>query len=126
MPLRKCASCGNSLPAGSTARAKFCSATCRKRASRAKEGTPKLTLVPTPPASESDPAQVSRLDALELAAARLVRLLDESDPRSAAALNKEYRETLRELDALREAAATPEGGHGRTSGNRRSFDSSAV
>ena len=122
MPLRKCAACGGDLSAGSTARAKFCSATCRKRASRAKPDAPKLTLVPP----KTDPAPpTSRLEALEATAARLDRLLDESDPRSAAALNKEYRETLRELDALR-AEEAPEETHGRTSGNRRSFSASAV
>ncbi len=124
MALRKCASCGTSLPAGATARAKFCSATCRKRASRVKGETPALTLVPPVQPAES-PEPTTRLEALESAAARLVRLLDESDPRSAAVLNKEYRETLRELDTLR-AAATPEGEHGRTHGNRRPFDASAI
>ena len=124
MALRKCGSCGGDLPAGSTARAKFCSATCRKRANRAAGDLPALTLVP-PSAPAESPATTSRLDALEAAASRLDRLLEESDPRSAAALNREYRETLRELDALR-AAEAPAEGHGRTGGSYRPFDASAI
>ena len=123
--LRKCASCGGDLPAGVTARAKFCSATCRKRASRAKAETPALKLVP-PAAPPSDPGQATRLEALESAASRLNRLLDEADPRSAAALNKEYRDTLRELESLRDAADEGGRGHGPTVGNRRPFNASAV
>lgn len=125
MALRKCASCGGDLAAGSTARAKFCSATCRKRASRAGADSPTLSIVPPAPPEDKSPPLISRIEALESAAARLNRLLDESDPRSAANLNKEYRETLRELDTLREAAA-PKGGHERTDGARRPFDAAAV
>lgn len=124
MALRKCAVCGESLPAGSTARAKFCSATCRKRASRTRADGPALQLVSKMPKSTG--TRATRLEALEAAAERLVRLLDEADPRSAAALNKEYRETLREVEALREAAGEPEAGHGRTGGGRRPFNASAV
>ena len=126
MPLRKCASCGDSLPAGATARAKFCSPTCRKRASRAKGETPTLTLVlPAAQIEGSPTANTSRLAALEAAAVRLDRLLDEADPRSASALNKEYRETLRELETLR-GAETPKGEHDRTDRSRRPFDASAI
>lgn len=122
MALRKCAACGSDLPAGSTARAKYCSATCRKRASRSTPDAPKLTLVPP----KADPAPTSRLAALEATAARLDRLLDEADPRSAAALNKEYRDTLRELESLRDVADEGGRGHGPTGGNRRPFNASAV
>lgn len=122
--LRKCASCGNDLPASSTARAQFCSATCRKRASRAKAEAPALSLVPLPASIGAPP--VTRLEALEATAARLDRLLDEADPRSAAALNKEYRDTLRELESLREAADEGGRGHGPTGGNRRPFNAAAV
>lgn len=124
MALRKCTSCGSDLPAGSTARARFCSATCRKRASRAKGEAPTLKLVP--PAQPSDQAEpATRLEALEATATRLDKLLDQADPRSAAALNKEYRETLRELDTLR-AATAPEGENRQTRSNRRPFDASAI
>lgn len=128
MALRKCAACGECLPAGATARARFCSATCRKRASRSKGGdTVPLALVPPADATPDD-VPMSRLDALERAAARLVRLLDESDPRSAAALNKEYRETLRELESLRDAAASTGAGgvHGGSDGHRRPFSATAL
>lgn len=122
MPLRKCASCGGDLPAGATARAKFCSATCRKRASRSGHSDPPLKIVRD---AEPTPEPRTRLAALELAASRLERLLDQSDPRSAAALNKEYRETLRELDSLRKETEDG-GGRGRSAGDRRPFNASAV
>lgn len=125
MALRKCASCGNDLPAGATARAKFCSVTCRTRAHKAKAAPATLALVPPVPAPASEPAG-TRLEALEATAARLNRLLDEADPRSAAPLNKEYRDTLRELDGLREAAAAEGRGHGTSSGTRRPFSASAI
>jgi len=54
--------------------------------------------------------------------ARLERLLDMADPRSAAPLNKEYRETLHELETLAVAGqqldVVPR--------ERRAFDPSAV
>lgn len=132
MPLRKCAACGGDLSAGVTSRAKYCSATCRSRAHRA--GDAPLSLVPNgttgaDPADEAPrtliPRPPSRLASLEAAAKRLDGLLDQADPRSAAALNKEYRETLREIEAL---SASDQGGqgagsHGRT---RRPFDASAI
>ena len=108
MALRKCAACGSDLPAGATARAKFCSATCRQRGHRGAEAS--LSIVRPdaiePGTAPESAAPSTRLTALEDAAARLNRLLDESDPRSAAALNKEYRETLRELESLRAEART--------------------
>lgn len=119
--LRQCASCGTNLPAGATARAKFCSATCRKRASRATEAAP-LTLVSSAPSPS--PTHASRLEALESTAARLDRLLDMADPRSAAQLNREYRETLREVEALRAEAG--QGGHERSGASRRPFSASAI
>ena len=124
MSLRKCASCGGDLPAGATSRAKFCSSTCRLRAHRAKASTPAPSLALV---RQSDPveAPTSQLAALESAAARLVRLLDEADPRTGAALNKEYRETLREIEALRNAAATPERGNERDR-VRRPFSAAAI
>lgn len=132
MPLRKCESCGNNLPASATARAKFCSPTCRQRGHR---GTPApLSLVgessakaadPDPASSDAPAPSPSRLEALEAAAARLVRLLDESDPRSAAPLNKEYRETLRELDALRAESKEASSRASRSTADR-SFSASAV
>lgn len=125
MPLRKCASCGGDLPAGATARAKFCSVTCRSRAHRAQADAP-LALVPSQePQKTTDAPPSSRLAALEAAVARLDRLLDEADPRSAAALNKEYRDSLRELDALRAEART-EGAGDRTGSRRRPFDAAAI
>ena len=127
MALRKCAACGECLPAGATARARFCSATCRKRASRSKPTPTPLALVPPADATPDD-VPMSRLDALERTAARLNRLLDESDPRSAAALNKEYRETLRELESLRDAAASTGAGgvRGGSDGHRRPFSATAL
>jgi len=129
MPLRKCADCGGDLPAGATARAKFCSTTCRSRAHRA--GGAPLSLVASAAEERREeprkltPKPTSRLDSLQTAATRLERLLDEADPRSAAPLNKEYRETLREIEAL--AASGQEGqgadSHSRT---RRPFNASAI
>ena len=131
MPLRKCASCGGELPAGATARAKYCSSTCRSRAYRA--GDSPLSLV-VPEASEpqkvSPPRELAprsggRLDSLRSAADRLERLLDEADPRSAAPLNKEYRETLREIETLSASGQEGQGAdsHSRT---RRPFNASAI
>ena len=124
MPLRTCAACGRDLPAGATARAKYCSATCRQRGHRGAEAP--LSIVrpePAPSAPSAPPS--SRLAALEAAVARLDRLLDESDPRSAAALNKEYRETLRELEAVRAETRTGDAGD-RAAGRRRPFDAAAI
>ena len=131
MPLRKCATCKGDLPAGATGRAKFCSTTCRTRAHKAKSKAPvPLTIVPrveSPPESAAPAPPSSRLDALESAVVRLVRLLDEADPRSAAALNKEYRETLRELETARaEAQASGGAGEQRGAGSRRAFSASAI
>ena len=126
MPLRKCAACGGDLPASATARAKFCSATCRQRGHRGAEA-PLSIVRPTPePAPEPtpEPRPSGRLAALEAAVARLDRLLDEADPRSAAPLNKEYRETLRELEALRSEARTEAPSD--RSGRRRPFDAAAI
>lgn len=120
MPLRKCSSCGANLPAGATARAKFCSATCRKRASRTKGEAPATPLRLVPGSAPS-----TRRESLERAVVRLEKLLDESDPRSAAALNKEYRDTLRELESLRDVAQS-EGGRGRSEGQRRPFNAAAI
>lgn len=125
MPLRKCGSCGGSLPAGATARARFCSATCRKRANRAGGSPTPLALVTTPEDTETDLPPMTHLEALESAAARLVTLLGEADPRSAAALNKEYRDTLRELESLRDVSQS-EGGRGRSEGQRRPFNAAAI
>lgn len=125
MPLRKCASCGGDLPAGVTARAKFCSVNCRVRAHRSREKEQPLSLVRSAQAEASPVDTSERLSALEAAAARLNRLLDEADPRSAAPLNKEYRETLRELEALRAESRT-EGRSDRTGGRRRPFDAAAL
>lgn len=125
MPLRKCAACGGDLPAGATSRAKFCSSTCRQRGHRGGESAA-LSIVPAPdvaPGPKAAPA--GRLDALEAAVARLDRLLDEADPRSAAPLNKEYRETLRELEALRAEART-EGAGDRAGARHRSFSAAAI
>lgn len=135
MPLRKCAGCGGDLAAGSTARAKYCSPTCRQRGHRS--GGAALALVSpaapsTPPADgdtqgddDGKPASFDRVAALERATVRLEKLLGESDPRSAAALNKEYRETMRELDALR--AETQEvGSRARRDTAGRAFDASAI
>lgn len=123
MPLRKCASCGANLPAGATARAKFCSATCRKRASRTKDETPATPLHLVPSSAPGAPS--TRRESLERAVVRLEKLLDESDPRSAAALNKEYRDTLRELESLRDVSQS-EGGRGRSEGQRRPFNAAAI
>lgn len=126
MALRKCEPCGGNLPAGATARAKFCSATCRKRASRARQSStpsPMLKLVATPVPTPIE--TTSRLEALEATAARLDRLLDESDPRSAAPLNKEYRETLREIESLREVESA-KGEHGRRVDRRQQFSAGAI
>lgn len=124
MPLRKCSACGGDLPAGVTARAKFCSATCRSRAHRAKGAEAPLALVPSArPVTTGPPS--GRLAALEAAAARLDRLLDEADPRSAAPLNKEYRETLRELEVLR-VESQAGGASDRAAGRRRPFDATAI
>ena len=126
MPLRKCAGCGGDLPAGATSRAKFCSSTCRSRGYR---GSALSIVDATEPASEPEPASdvTTRLEALEEAAGVLRKLLSQSDPRSAAALSKEYRETLRELDSLRAeqqgVGASRDGG--RTS-ERRPFNASAI
>ena len=130
MALRKCAACDANLPASATARARYCSAKCRVYASRTKADAVPLALVtasPQPGERPVDtPAPLTRLQALEDAAARLVKLLNEADPRTGPALNKEYRETLRELDSLRTAAAAEAGVNERTSGHRRSFDASAI
>lgn len=131
MPLRKCAACPNDLPASATARAKFCSATCRTRSHRA-GGSPLSLVAPDPerPVESSPPTTLtprppSRLASLEAAAKRLDGLLDQADPRTAAALNKEYRETLREIEAL--SASGQEGqGAGSHSRARRPFDASAI
>lgn len=130
MPLRKCASCSGDLPAGATARAKFCSTTCRSRAHRA--GDAPLSLVTPDPAPRVDspptvltPRPTSRLASLQAAAERLVRLLDEADPRSAAPLNKEYRETLREIEALSASGQEGQGADG-NSRARRPFNTSAI
>ena len=129
MPLRKCAACDGNLPAGATSRAKYCSAACRQRGHRSKV-EPVAPLVLVPGVTKSKPASAPpqhRLSALESAAARLDRLLDEADPRSAAALNKEYRETLRELEAVRaEAQASGGAGEQRGAGSRRAFSASAI
>lgn len=131
MPLRKCASCGGDLPAGATARAKFCSTTCRSRAHRA--GDAPLSLVtPAPRESGADsqprvltPRPTSRLESLQATAERLDRLLDQADPRSAAPLNKEYRETLREIEALSASGQEGQGADSR-SRTRRPFNASAI
>lgn len=126
MALRKCASCGGDLPAGSTARAKFCSVTCRSRAHRSRCDAPLSLAPPTGPTEpEVSATPPGRLEALEAAVARLDRLLDEADPRSAAPLNKEYRETLRELEALRSEART-EAVSDRAGSRRRPFNAAAI
>lgn len=134
MALRKCQapSCANNLPAGATARAKYCSGACRERARYARQNGNVATLsVATSPSEPDAPGSApevsgSRREALERAVSRLERLLDESDPRSAAPLNKEYRETLRELEAL--SAAEQQEGRDRDSRNRerRPFSASAI
>lgn len=134
MALRNCQgpSCTNNLPAGATARAKYCSGACRERARYARQNGNVATLTVATPSSEPDVPEAapeavgSRREALERAAARLERLLDESDPRSAAPLNKEYRETLRELEAL--SAADEQEGRDRASRSRerRPFSASAI
>ena len=130
MPLRKCATCKGDLPAGATGRAKFCSTTCRTRAHKAKSKAPvPLTIVPrveSPPESAAPAPPSSRLDALESAVVRLVRLLDEADPRSAAPLNKEYRETLRELETVRAEVRASGGAGEREPGTRRAFSAAAI
>ena len=125
MPLRTCAACGKSLPAGATARAKFCSATCRQRGHRGTEVP--LSIVPPQSSEAVDVTRHAgdRLSALEAAVARLDRLLDESDPRSAAALNKEYRETLRELESVRAETLTEAAGD-RAGARRRPFNAAAI
>lgn len=125
MPLRKCASCGGDLPAGATARAKFCSTTCRSRAHRA--GDAPLSLVSpetSQPPTVLTPRPASRLASLQAAAERLDGLLDQADPRTAAALNKEYRETLREIEAL--SASGQEGQGADRNRERRPFIASSV
>jgi hypothetical protein len=74
---------------------------------------------------ETRPSTPTRLESLQGAASRLERLLDESDPRSAAPLNKEYRETLREIEALSASGQEGQGAdsHSRT---RRPFNASAI
>ena len=124
MPLRKCGSCGGDLPAGATARAQFCSATCRKRANRAAPAAPLALVTPQSTDGNLGDRPMTHLEALESAAIRLVKLLGEADPRSAAALNKEYRETLRELETLRGAKAME--GPNAHQGTRRPFNASAV
>lgn len=131
MPLRKCASCGGDLPAGATARAKFCSTTCRSRAHRAGDA-PLSLVVPEGndrpvggPVRESTPGTGTRLDSLRSAAERLERLLDQADPRSAAPLNKEYRETLREIETLSASGQEGQGADSR-SRTRRPFNASAI
>lgn len=130
MPLRKCAACGRDLPAGATARAKFCSATCRQRGHRSTGEAVSLSIVPTETTpGPADDARVpsTRLAALEESAALLVALLKEADPRTGAALHKEYRETLRELESARAEAKAAEGGaRERTGGRGRSFNASAI
>ena len=131
MPLRKCASCGGDLPAGATARAKFCSTTCRSRAHRAGDASlslvvPQGNIQPAEaPERGTAPGSVTRLDSLRSAAERLERLLDQADPRSAAPLNKEYRETLREIETLSASGQEGQGAdsHSRT---RRPFNASAI
>ena len=109
--LRKCEQCGADLPAAATARAKYCGARCRQRAYHdRKRGVPAagrggLVVAQLPAESADSEDARTLLEKLEATAARLDRLLDLADPRTAAALNKEYRDTLRELDALREAQA---------------------
>ena len=125
MPLRRCQQCDGPLPAGSTGRAKFCSARCRVAANRAKGTTP-LTVAPDVIDTLDDPASSSRREALERAVSRLDRLLDESDPRSAAPLNKEYRETLRELEALTAAEHEEERAREGRTRERRPFSASAI
>jgi len=123
--LRKCQQCGNDLSPSATARAKYCSPRCRVRASRARSGAPALEVVRIA-ASVETPVVASHSsthrEALQRAVARLERLLDMADPRSAAPLNKEYRETLRELETLAVAGqqldVVPR--------ERRAFDPSAV
>ena len=125
MPLRKCGSCGGNLPAGATARARFCSATCRKRANRSKDEAPNLTLVTRPEDPEPDAQSIgTQIQELEASLAIVKRLLKEADPRSGAQLHKEYRDSLRELVALRAQAREDSGA--RTSGSRRPFDASAI
>lgn len=131
MPLRKCASCGGDLPAGATARAKFCSTTCRSRAHRAGDAPLSLVVPETghqrtdSPPRASATSSTSRLTSLQAAAERLERLLDQADPRSAAPLNKEYRETLREIETLSASGQEGQGAdsHSRT---RRPFNASAI
>ena len=109
--LRKCEQCGADLPAGATVRAKYCGARCRQRAYHdRKRGVPAagrriLVVAELPAESPSGEDSRSRLERLEAAAIRLDRLLDIADPRTAAALNKEYRDTLQQLEALRDAQA---------------------
>lgn len=131
MALRKCAVCPNDLPAGATARAKYCSTTCRVRAHRT--GGAQLSVVKAdagdPTEAPADPAPgprpSSRLESLEAAAERLVRFLEEADPRSAAPLNKEYRETLREIEVL--SASGEQGGQGGgRNRERRPFSPAAI
>ena len=100
------------------------------RASRARSGAPALEVVRIA-ASVETPVVASHSsthrEALQRAAARLERLLDMADPRSAAALNKEYRETLRELETVRaEAQASGGAGEQRGAGSRRAFSASAI
>lgn len=133
--LRSCAQCGSDLPAKATARAKFCSDACRVRAHRGRTGAPDLVVVgagalppgaPTVRPVSDSTVPVGRLAALREHEARLARLLAESDPRTAAPLSKEYRETLKEIETLVEAEGR-EGQH--RGGSRRagrSFDASAV
>src|SRR5699024_8237990 len=85
LALRKCEapSCSEDLPAGVTARAKYCSGACRERARYARQNGNVATLSVAASAPEAGTPKVvgSRREALERAASRLERLLDESDPR---------------------------------------------
>lgn len=125
-----CEFCGKQLENRGGRPAKYCSATCRKKASRGDQQPVEAfrTLAAVEPIRpDVKPAGTgTALDFLIAQRDRLDRMLNECEPERAAALAKEYRETLREIEQVEEeqkleASREP----GAAARPRRSFDATS-
>lgn len=131
--VRRCEFCGKQLEHHDSGRPpKYCSAVCRKKASRGDQQPVNVfrALAPVepirPPAPPAAAGDGSRLEFLIKQRDRLDRMLNECAPERAAALAKEFRDTLREIDELNELAKKEQRRGDRVSAGHRSFEASSI
>lgn len=100
--MRRCQACGTSLE-GRSPRARYCSSTCRGRGHR---GAAPLVPLPAPNEAAAAPDPDAPLPTLEEVAAELAAQLrsPHCPPTAKAALAREYRATLAEIEKSRPKA----------------------